>query len=668
MLGLRWILIFATIWAATAGCSSDKPAPFVGDIVNPKPDASLPPDPDLDGGASETSTPIDGGTMPPTVCTDAGSCSIILTTASNMIPADGKAQTVITASIDARVGGIVEFSISGPGLWDNGKNSIPVLADISGLARANFVSDASGGIATITARWVTRDTIARVNVEMPALADITYSTQHNLMGVKSSGFNESNQITFKILAPNGVPYPDGLIVNFEHKPLAGSTIGTQPTCNMLDCVVKDTGVTEKGQVQLSLASGTLAAPAAVSITATAGGQTKRVEVTSPIVGAKVSGSGVSIECSPRNVPALLDTDCIRSRVDAPFKCTVTLADRFNNSVGLSTTVKYQSEAGIIGTTQISTPMYPAADLGKATGTIGTIGGVLPLDVFPMTGEYSASFSDACHPSGTPAVHNPRDGIVSIIAMMTGEEGFIDKNGDGIYNPGEPFIDLSEPFVDSNDNGTWDSGEFFQDVNNNSRWDRANAEWDDSTMLWTETRIVYTGQGNAVVDAGNQIQSRFFVPGPGFPPEPPLALFQPTPTVVAPISLLAGETRDIGLWFSDLNFNVLAPPVKYAADVGMGDPATVSIAANPQMTPVRQEGFFFTQQYCDGAATETCGMICPPSSATQQCLVRSSVGGFEYGVDGVIRVKASTIKGSFDIAATANVLTSLSTLSLSGVVR
>jgi len=666
MLGLRWILIFATIWAIAAGCGSDKPAPSIGDNLNPKPDASLPPDPVPDGGASDTNTPIDTGTTPPALCTDAGSCPVILTAASTTIPADGKAQTVVTASIDARIGGIVEFSISGPGLWDNGKNSIPVLADNFGLAKANFVSDASGGIATITARWVARDTIARINIEMPALADITYSTQHNLMGVKSSGFNESNQITFKIMAPNGVPYPDGLIVNFEHKPLAGSTIGTQLTCNMLDCVVKHSDSTQKGQVQLSLASGTLAGAASVSITATAGGQTKRIEVTSPIVGAKVSGNNISIECSPRNVPALVDTDCIRSRVDAPFKCTVTLGDRFNNSVGISTTVKYQSEAGIVGTPQISTPMYPAADLGKATGTIGTIGGVLPLDVFPVAGEYSASFGDACHPGAT-AVHNPRDGVVSVIAMMTGEEGFIDKNGDGMYNSGEPYIDLTEPFVDSNDNGTWDAGEFFQDVNNNARWDPANAEWDDSTMLWTETRIVYTGQGNAVADAGNQLQSRFFLPGPGFPPEP-MVPFQPTATVPEPISLLAGETRDIGIWFSDVNFNVLAPAVKYGADVGMGDPATVAIAANPQMTPTRQEGFLFTQRYCDGAATETCGMICPPSSVTQQCLVRSSVSGFEYGVDGVIRVKASTIKGAFNIAATANMLSTLSTLSMSGVVR
>jgi hypothetical protein len=648
-----------------AGCGSEKPAPSIGDNTNMKPDSSIPPDPVSDGGANETNTPVDTGTnpTPPGLCTDAGNCAVILTAATPTIPADGKSQDVITASIDARLTGTIEFTISGPGLWDNGRNSIMVPVDASGKARANFVSDAGGGIATITARVVGRDSAAQITIEMPALADITYSTQHNLMGVKSSGFNESNQITFKILAPNGVPYPPGLVVNFEHKPLSGSTIGTQKSCTILDCIVKDTGTTdEKGQVQLSLASGTLQGTAIVSITATAGGQTKRVDVSSPIVGAKVSGGNVSIECSPRNVPALVDTDCIRSRVDTPFKCTVTLGDRFNNVVGVSTTVKYQSEAGIVGTPP-TTPMFPSPDLGKATGTIGTVGGVLPLDVVPMTGEYSYAFEDRCHPNAT-STHNPRDGIVSVIAMMAGEEGFVDKNGDGFYNQGEPFIDLPEPFVDSNDNGVQDAGEFFQDLNNDKIWNPANGDWDESTTLWTETRVVYTGEpyGYAAPNTNLQVISRFFLlnmPGGPVDPTPPVPRQQ----------LMADQTTDFGLWFSDANFNVLAPTVKYSVDIGMGDPITASLAAIPPMRPAREEGFFFAQRYCDGSTPTSCGMICPPTPTTQQCLVKSAVTQFEYGVEGTVRIKASSsVKGPFGAVGTATLPNSLGAVSLSGDVK
>jgi len=650
------------IWALAMGCGSDKPAPFVGDDSNNKPDATTqPPDTTPDSGETEASTETDTGTPPTSgICTDAGNCAVILTAAALVIPADGKAQDVITASVDSRVGGTIDFTISGPGLWDNSRSSISVPVDISGKARAIFVSDAGGGTATITARLVARDMAAQINIEMPPLADITYTMQHNLMGVKSSGFNESNQITFKILAPNGVPYPDGLDVYFEHKPLSGSTIGSKPSCNMLDCIVKDSDQTSRGQVQLNLASGTLQGAAIVTITATAGGQTKRLDVSSPIVGAKVSGRNVSIECSPRNVPALVDTDCIRSRVDTPFKCTVTLGDRFSNAVGVATTVKYQSEAGIVGSPP-ATPMFPSPDLGKATGTIGTVGGVLPLDVFPLSGEYSLPFDDACHPVGPTPVHNPRDGIVSVIAMMTGEEGFIDKNGDGTYNAGEPFIDLAEPFVDANDNGVQDSGEFFADLNNDTRWNPANGLWDASTTLWTETRVVYTGKPAARIDLnGVDYISRFFRGG----------TVLPNPSTRMPdLLLMADQAADIGLWFSDDNFNVLAPTVKYSVEIGMGDPITASLSGTPPMGPRREEGFFLAQLYCDGSAPSNCGLVCPPSATTQQCLVKSAVNEFEYGVAGAVRVKASSsLKGSFAVTGVATLPNSVGAIKLGGEVK
>jgi hypothetical protein len=378
------------------------------------------------------------------------------------------------------------------------------------------------------------------------------------------------------------------------------------------------------------------------------------------VGAKVSGRNVSIECSPRNVPALVDTDCIRSRVDTPFKCTVTLGDRFNNVVGISTTVKYQSEAGIVGTPP-TTPMFPSPDLGKATGTIGTVGGVLPLDVFPIAGEYSLQVDDTCHPSGATPTHNPRDGIVSVIAMMAGEEGFIDKNGDGTYNPGEPFIDLPEPFVDSNDNGVQDAGEFFQDLNNDTRWNPANGVWDASTTLWTETRVVYTGRAVEYFDMNNvEYVSRYFM---GSTPLP-----NPSPKM-APLQLGADQATDVGLWFSDANFNVLAPTVKYSVEIGMGDPITAALQGTPPMMADREEGFFFAQLYCDGSNPANCGMVCPPTPATQQCLVKSTVTDFEYGVAGSVRIKASSsLKGGFSVTSVATLPNSIVAIKLGGAVN
>lgn len=91
-------------------------------------------------------------------------------------------------------------------------------------------------------------------------------------------------------------------------------------------------------------------------------------------------------------------------------------------------------------------------------------------------------------------NNPRDNLVAMIAVTTGEEGFNDKNNNGQFDEGEfdPKYDLTEPFVDSNDNGTWDDGERFVDTNGNGHWDGKNGKYDATTLIWVQERILWTG--------------------------------------------------------------------------------------------------------------------------------------------------------------------------------
>jgi hypothetical protein len=89
-------------------------------------------------------------------------------------------------------------------------------------------------------------------------------------------------------------------------------------------------------------------------------------------------------------------------------------------------------------------------------------------------------------------NNPRDNLVTMIAITTGEEGYTDLDNNGKYDQGEPYDDLAEPFVDSNDNGYWDPNERYIDTNNNKTWDPGNGKWDGSTLIWTQDRILWTG--------------------------------------------------------------------------------------------------------------------------------------------------------------------------------
>ncbi len=95
-------------------------------------------------------------------------------------------------------------------------------------------------------------------------------------------------------------------------------------------------------------------------------------------------------------------------------------------------------------------------------------------------------------------NNPRDNLVTMIAVTAGEEGYDDLNNNGRYDNGEPFDDLTEPFVDDNDNGTWDGptgtsfGERYIDTNGNGRWDGKNGTYDSNTLIWVANRIIWTG--------------------------------------------------------------------------------------------------------------------------------------------------------------------------------
>ncbi|QSQ27750.1 hypothetical protein JY651_23860 [Pyxidicoccus parkwayensis] len=95
------------------------------------------------------------------------------------------------------------------------------------------------------------------------------------------------------------------------------------------------------------------------------------------------------------------------------------------------------------------------------------------------------------------INNPRDNLVSLIAVTNGEEAFNDDNNNGVWDPGEFFEDLTEPFVDNNDNGTWDPGERFVDANGDGKWNGKNEKFDESTVIWAQERILWTGWPHAL---------------------------------------------------------------------------------------------------------------------------------------------------------------------------
>ena len=610
-------------------------------------------------------------------CKDTSNFILTLTAASSRVAADGKATTTVTAFLqDATSGTPVPFAPATIGFTVTGGGtlsaaSLPV--DGSGLtkgkATVTYTAPATAGTATVTATYAGTTTItASATIALPLLSQINLTQQqYAVMGARASGWQESNQLTFQLVDSNNQPYPPGLDVAFEHQPLGGSYIGGAPVCAGSPVICTDAGVTDaNGKVTVLLHSGSIADVVSVTARAQAGGSGLKT-FTAPniaVVGAKASGAQITLSCGPRNIPAFTDTDCTNSNyagADAITNCRVTLADRFGNALGVPTVASFLTEAGIAGP-PVTTPAYDTTkaptqqtNLGTGTSFVKSTGGKLPVDVTPFTdpaaptdwsaSEYRLSHNwDGCG----VRVHNPRDGLVTVIVSVRGEEGFVDgSNGcprDGVYNEagtvagcsGEYFVDVGDPYVDANDNGKWDPGEEFVPVANGSSYVGPNGVWDPNTTIWAESRILYTDYVDLALDASQQeLGSRFFNQAPPGP--------TPTLTDGSGFVILASRTgppatpatsASVPVYFTDKNFNLPNYKYTYGSSKSPGT-FTVSFPQNQQPTTLDSLGMIFRQLYCSTQTPTDVATQCSGACTSAPCYLVSDVANFSYGSVGAL---------------------------------
>ncbi|HET7764840.1 MAG TPA: Ig-like domain-containing protein [Burkholderiales bacterium] len=275
---------------------------------------------------------------------------------------------------------------------------------------------------------------------------------------------------FRVTDATGAPAP-GATVNFNMAgPSGGTYIGTPNDGTPTTA----SGITDaSGNVSVILNSGNVAGPVTISATVLAG--TASFTAASSVIsigGAVPSAKHFSLSASVLNLPGLVRIDNVQSKVLA------LVADRFTNSTILAgTVVSFYTEAGAVGSSTVL----------DATGA-GTVQLRTQLPI-----------PDDTPPLGSP---NPGDGLSRLIAVVRGEEAFVDVNGNGVYDLGEPFTDApSEPFIDANDNGVWDPGEFYVDTNGNGVFDGPNGVWDgpgcpqagciSSPTIWISMNILFT---------------------------------------------------------------------------------------------------------------------------------------------------------------------------------
>jgi hypothetical protein len=565
------------------------------------------------------------------VCTDTSSnFSLQLVATPSRIAANGLATSTIAATLKKdgtpQGNGVITFAVGPSG------TVLPITGttNAQGQTSTQYISSSnSGGLQTVTGSYNTglQTIYGSVVIDTPVLGQVKFvKQQYSIMGVKFSSYQESNEVTFQVLDNVGAPYPAGLEVTFKHSPVGGSYIGPTMNCSLTECTAA--AVTDAtGTVKVTLHSGTVASVVSVIAEATAGAiPGLAIASNIAIVGAKPSGSNIAINCTPRNVPAFFDDDCLNSFVSATVNCAVTLGDRFQNVLGVSTQTTFSTEAGLAGAPQLTNKD------GVANGTVSVANAKLPVDVEPLeplAKEWRLKYNSGCGEK----VHNPRDGLVTIIASANGEEGFVDgsngKPSNGTYDPGENFIDIGEPYVDANDNGIRDANETYLDSNNNGLWDGPNGMWDSTKVIWAETRILYSGHATIYEAGGLYMHSRWYSQG-AIPPPPTVA-----PNFCVWSSLadggIVGTTDYLDVYFTDKNFNQLNSQTTYTVV-----PITTGVQTKFTSSPavVDNLGLNFTQQFCDTPSGGTCSNTCRAAP----CYVVTNIGGFSYGNYGVVEIK------------------------------
>ncbi len=462
---------------------------------------------------------------------------------------DGKATAIFSCSkaVDADCTGTVTFTAAWnaaratgslmitPGMIDAG-----VDAAIPDAAIPDAAVDAMNDSGTPQISWVS----TKCN-----------GNNCTIMGIRNSGFNEIAQVTFRLTDSLGTPI-EGATVRFSiNMPPSGTVVTAMATTNV------------GGFAIATVNSGLLIGVFAVHATYMPGVSTDSPSI--GIRGAKAANEGFQIECDRVNISAYVSPT--PPRIDTA-NCRVILVDRYNNPVGTGTSVNFKTEAGTVPNS-VATQAYDVMGMnnneGRGNFVFSTAGTFPAVDVPPLPAlptQYPIGRdAEPSHAIGAITA-NPRDGLVTMMAYLRGEEKFFDDNSNGSRDTGERFIDQGEAFIDANDNGTWDSGEvYIDDAPANNVWDGPNGVWDGDTTISTEIRIMYSNRPVPVL--------------------PTTVITPPRFSGDCGNGLGKGAIIDLTVQWGDENFN---PPQSMGTTLGAMHIATKGSATN--LTPGFLDGY------------------------------------------------------------------------------
>lgn len=316
---------------------------------------------------------------------------------------------------------------------------------VAGVANTSYVDKGCGAADTITASTsiggAAVSQTGNLTVLPAAAGSIKFisadSTNIALKGTGGFGRQEFATLTFKVYDKTGTPVAGALV----------------------DMAFADTNpALAVGGLSLNPRSATSGADGTVTTQVSAGTIPTSVRIVASILGNSITTLSNILVIST-GVPdqqhfslATVTGNCEGMDIDQNCSIvTATLGDHFGNPVPDGTAVNFTAAGGVIGASCVTGSLPPSgtAPIGQTTNS----------KVGPGSGACSVLFS-----SSNP---RPANGRVTILAYALGEEDFIDKNGNNVFDPGESFTDKSpDIFRDDNENKAWSQGEACIGMNSN----------------------------------------------------------------------------------------------------------------------------------------------------------------------------------------------------------
>jgi Invasin, domain 3 len=369
------------------------------------------------GGGSGNSASSGGATTPAAPTLTLSSSSSTISAAS---PATLTA-TFLNATGTPVSGAVVTFTTTGTGFGTFFPTGGTALTNSSGVATIALNAGATTGADSVRASATVNGVIATSNVvgysvsstpitQTPASISFI-SAMPSTVAIRGTGGQENSSIQFLVRDSNGNAIANQSVTFSLNTSVGGVALSATTATSAAD-----------GTVTALLRAGTTATPVRVTASLTSNPSISTVSSQLVVSTAIPHQNGFSIAASKLNIEAW--------RIDGvTTTITARLSDRYGNLVPDGTAVSFRTEGGV----------------SSITPSCTTTGG-------------------SCAVTLTSSGTRPIDGRLTVLATAIGEESFVDLNGNGVYDLGEPFTDLPEAYVDADENGTRGAGEEFVDFN------------------------------------------------------------------------------------------------------------------------------------------------------------------------------------------------------------